>query len=114
MKALYLLLFSLLLPLYNSEECAYQYAENPEECHNIKYLTGYCCYRRIEQSNKGSTHDDRVCVYVKQTDYDNIKEYVDYHKKTDILSGWELEVYKIDCDSKYISYSLLLLSILLL
>ena len=112
MKALFLLSFALILSLYNSQTCS-GYAEYAEDCTDIHFYGGYCCYVRFEQSYKGSTHDDRYCVYLTKTQYDNIKEFVDYHKKNDVTEGWEPEVYKINCDSKYISYSLILLFLFL-
>ena len=113
MKALYLVLFVLLLSLYNSQTCG-DYAEKAEECTNIHFFSGYCCYQRFKQSYKGSSLDKRTCEFVSENEYENIKDYVDYHKKKDVISGWKVDVFKIDCGSKYISYSLLLLFILLL
>ena len=55
-----------------------------------------------------------MCKILSENEYQDIKGYVDYHKKNDVTSGWKVDVFKIDCGSKYISYSLLLLFILLL
>ena len=112
MKALYLLLFALILSLYNSQTCG-GYAEKPEDCTDNHFYQSYCCYIRFEQSYKGSTHDDRYCSLLSKTQYDNIKEYVDYYKKRVYAEGWEADTYKINCDSKYICYSLFLLFLFL-
>ena len=113
MKALYLVLFVLLLSLYNSQGCG-GLAEKAEECTKIQLFSSYCCYRRIKQSYKGSSSDVRTCELLSENEYKDIKGYVDYHKKNDVTSGWKVDVFKIDCGSKYISYSLLLLLFILL
>ena len=55
-----------------------------------------------------------MCKILSENEYQNIKGYVDYHKKNDVTSGWKVDVFKIDCGSKYISYSLLLFILFIL
>ena len=115
MKALYLVLFALLLSLYNSRDCN-DLAEKASECHDATVPSGYykCCYVTLKLKKKGSSSETYRCGLVDEKTYNDIKKYVEEAEKRYKDEKYDDVTVKIDCDSKYIIYSLLSLILLFL
>ena len=116
MKALYLILFALLLSLYTCEECYKIEPEKAANCNDNKVDDGYCCYvsSKTKHKKNGSVHEDYSCVALTKEQYNKINEMIDNGKKAAEQGDWEVSSYKIDCGSNYIIYSLLSLILLFL
>ena len=119
-KAFHLLLFALLISLYNSQEiyCEDDEAAEPkevEDCEKRKLKDGdyKCCFVEAEFKIAGQTKESKSCGTVTKEEYDKIEDLIDEYKEHP-ESGIEIEEYSVDCASEYIMISLaLLLSIFL-
>ena len=117
MKVQYLILFALLLSLYNCEECYQIEPEKAANCHDNKKDGYHCCYQTTKSKNSktGSNGESFTCTLVSDDDYKKIEEYIKDQKKKYEESQKNTEyTIKIDCGSNYIIYSLLSLILLFL
>ena len=119
-KAFHLVLFALLISLYNSQEiyCNDDDAAEPkevEDCEKRKIKDGVykCCFVEAEYKMAGETIESKSCKSVTKEEYDKIEDVIDELKEHP-ETGIEIEEYSVDCASEYIMISLaLLLSIFL-
>ena len=118
MKAQYLILFALLLSLYNCEDCGSIEPEKASNCHDNKKDGYHCCYFTIKTKNTktGSNGESFSCGLISDDNYKKIEDYIKDRKKEieDGQKNTEVSTYKIDCSSNYIIYSLLSLILLFL
>ena len=115
MKALYLILFALLLSLYNSRDCK-DYAEKASECHDATVPSGFykCCYSYQKLKKKGYSSEESRCVPIDEKTYNDIKKFIEDGEKAAKDQGYDEVTGKIDCSSNYIIYSLVSLILLFL
>lgn len=117
MKVQYLILFALLLSLYNCEDCSSIEPEKASNCHDNKKDGYHCCYLtvKIKNTKTGTNGESFSCTLVSDEYYNKIEEYVKDSKKAieDAQKNTEATI-KIDCGSNYIIYSLLSLILLFL
>ena len=114
MKALYLILFALLLSLYNCDKCDKQYPEKASECTDEKLEKAHCCYLTTKRKHKnGSNSEGYTCTKITDDDYNKIEDWVKKYQDSIKADDWESTV-KVDCGSKYIIYSLLSIILLFL
>ena len=114
-KLFHLLLFALLISLYNSQEiyCEDDEAAEPkevEDCEKRKVKEGHykCCFIEIEYKYAGETIESKSCGSVTKEEYDKIEDLIDENKEHPD-DGIEIEEYSVDCASEYIMISLALL-----
>ena len=118
MKAQFLILFALILSLYNCEECGEIEPEKASNCHDNKKDGQHCCYQTVKSKNTktGSNGETFSCVVISDDDYKKIEDVISDRKKKyeEAYKNTEVSTYKIDCGSNYIIYSLLSLILLFL
>jgi hypothetical protein len=117
MKLLYVLLISLLVSLCKADNCTeFESPKNPSDCHSLNISKGYikCCYSKSFYYYKGELTNETACQHLNQEDYDTIPKRIKTKKAKIELFGGIIEQEILDCKSKYLYSSLLLLMILLL
>ena len=119
-KLFHLLLFALLISLYNSQEiyCEDDEAAEPkevEDCEKRKVKDGdyRCCFIESEIKIAGETIKSKSCGSVSKDDYDKIEDLIDEYKEHP-EDGVEIEEYSVDCASEYTMISLALLILIFL
>ena len=114
MKALYLILFALLLSLYNCGDCKTKYPAKASECTDDKVDKHHCCYVTQKAKHKnGNNGESYTCTLIDDDTYNKIEEYVKKAQEELSKDDWEYTI-KIDCGSNYIIYSLLSVILLFL
>ena len=114
MKALYLILFALLLSLYNCSNCDKKWPEKASECTDDKVEKYHCCYLTEKRKHKnGSNGESYTCTLISDEDYNKIEDVVKKYQDDNSKDDWTVTV-KIDCGSNYIIYSLLSVILLFL
>ena len=110
-----MLLFALLISLYNSQEiyCEDDEAAEPkevEDCEKRKVKDGdyKCCFIETEIIIAGETKSSKYCGSITKEQYDKIEDLIDEYKEHPD-DGMEIEEYSVDCASEYIMISLALL-----
>ena len=129
MKALYLIVFALLLSLDICENCETQYPEKVSECTDDKIDKYHCCYVIMNGKHKNGSESKTIyCGRLSDDDYNKIDELIEKAKQDYEKKDFEFRA-KIDCGSgekgdsidddnkcgaNYIIYSLLSLILLFL
>ena len=113
MKIQYFFLILIIAKIYCDDDyyCSSQPSSpSADECKKVKTGSGYCCYYEAPKStiSKG-------CISISKYQYDNIKDFVKYHKKFGgDKEDTEDKDAKIDCKSSYLQFSLIILTLLFL
>jgi len=107
MKALIALLFAMLLSLHKCGYCGDSFPSKREDCTSSQLQTGYthCCY----ETYKVLTVSSSFCIPITEEQYKAIGDYIDTAKKAISSVG----DFSFDCNSNYITLSLLSLLLLL-
>ena len=112
-KVLYLLIFALIMQTYCDGEddgitCHKKDVSGVEDCEKLNAGEGYhCCFWKSKY--KGETY--KACDTVSNAEYDDIKDYI---SKLEDESEDEDADLSIDCNSHYITISLLSLILIFL
>ena len=116
MKALYTLLILLLLSIYKAEECSTKEATKDTDCTGLNPGAGYyrCCYSYVKGTIGGKDVEQKTCLPILKTNWDNIKDYVKTQKAAVETGDNKVSKYEINCSSNYLYISLLSLVLILL
>ena len=111
MKTLYLILFAFLVSQISSRVCfdLTQAPSKASDCHDSTDKDQYyrCCYMYAKDK---SGQEAKMCVPVDEATYKDIGKTIDEEKK----KYKDLDKFEFDCNSKYVSLSILSLILLLL
>ena len=118
MKGLHIVLAIILVALYNAaEKCTDIFTPSKaSECNSLKVDDGFykCCYVYTKISIAEVSRESKSCTEIDKTNYDNIKDFVKKSKEEMEKTGAKVSSFDIDCSSKYLYISLLLLMVLLI
>ncbi len=111
MKAFYLFLIALFIYQCSSKACmSVTSPSKAKDCNEAEPGQGYhkCCY--LNGKLKGQ-NEEKLCIPLKKEEYDDIKNYIS-NKKKEAGEG-NVEKLDIDCNSKYLVHSVILLLLFL-
>ena len=117
MKLLSAALIILLISLCKADNCTELGTPiSPTDCHNRNFAEKYvkCCYFKEFYYLGGKLTNETYCNHLKQEDYDTLIPRFKTQKAYIEKFGGIIDVLQLDCNSKYIYASLLILMILLL
>ena len=117
MKLLSAALIILLISLCKADNCTELGTPiSPTDCHNRNFAEKYvkCCYFKAFFYFQGELTNRTVCQHLKQEDYDTLIPRFKTQKAYIEKYGGIIDTLQIDCNSKYLYASLLILMILLL
>jgi hypothetical protein len=114
MKALYLLLLTLLVSQCFSRSCSGT-ATSASECNNAEKVTGIyrCCYLEQKYTLAGQSVDTKTCYPVTEEQFKEIKTIVDATEAAAKAIGATGVSIDINCSSKYLVSSILTLLLFL-
>ena len=85
-------------------------ASSAKDCKDLK-LDGdgnHCCYFKVKGENgDGETQKYETCIEITDKQYDKIDDYIDEYKDSAEKDGGKIEDLDIDCNSSFLTNSLL-------
>jgi len=116
-EALYLLIGALLLSQTIQEKCDTEdnSINGVSDCEKRDLDTDEyrCCFYEQEYKIQGKTIKSKGCTAVTKAEFDDIDDYIDKGEESAKAHGAEIKDFDIDCNSNYITISLLLLILFL-
>ena len=107
----FLLLCSIIIFINTADsdkDCTGASASSAKDCKDLKVEDGnHCCYYKIKGEVLGTKLDNEFCIEITDTQYDNIDDYIDESKDETKKSGGKISELKIDCNSSFLTNSLL-------
>ena len=91
-------------------------ASSSDDCKDLKVSEdgNHCCYLYGKAEYKGETSESERCIEITNEDYDNIDDYIDKVKDNAEKAGGKVKKYEIDCNSSFLTNSLLSIILFLL
>ncbi len=116
MKVIYALLIILLESLYKAQNCTSAKPNKASDCTNLKADNGEfrCCYRVEKYIYMDNYIDEKSCTSLSKEEFDSVNLLIKSLRQYIEKMGGKFETYDIDCSSKYLYISLILLMIFLL
>ena len=117
MKPFTFLLLCSLIIFINSKDCDDQEtASSSNDCKdlNVTKTGNHCCYLKVKGEIGGVSGETNTCEEITDSDYQNIKDYINAQKKAGEMFGAKYKEYKIDCNSSFLTISLFSLLLFLL
>ena len=84
-------------------------ASSSDDCKDLK-VSGdgnHCCYLYVKGEYEGKTSESESCIEITKEEYDNIDDYIDKAKDNAEKYGGKYKKYEIDCNSSFLTNSLL-------
>ena len=91
-------------------------ASSSDDCKDLKVSEdgNHCCYLYGKAEYEGKTSESERCIEITNEDYDNIDDYIDNAKDSAEKAGGKVKKYEIDCNSSFLTNSLLSIILFLL
>ena len=91
--------------------CSGASASSSKDCKDLKVLGSgnHCCYYKVKgKDENGKTQEQKTCLEITDEQYDKIDDYIDYLKdNAEKYGGGKINDIDIDCNSSFLTNSLL-------
>ena len=94
----------------SDKNCTYgMSASSSKDCKDLKVSGSgnHCCYYKIKGESSGVKLDKETCVEITDKQYDNIDDLIDETKDDAKENGGKISELKVDCNSSFLTNSLL-------
>ena len=91
-------------------------ASSSDDCKDLKVSEdgNHCCYQYAKAEYEGKTLESERCIEITNEEYDNIDDYIDNAKDRAERARGKVKKYEIDCNSSFLTNSLLSIILFLL
>ena len=107
----FILLCSILIFINAADsDCGYGVsASSSKDCKNLNVSDGFhCCYYKVKgEDEKGKTQESKTCMLITDEQYDKIDDYIDYLEEIAEKDGGKIKDLDLDCNSSFLTNSLL-------
>ena len=109
----FLLLCSILIFINAADSDNYCIYDRPssssKDCKDLKVSDGYhCCFYKAKgEDEKGETQEAKFCMPITDEQYDKIDDYIDYLEEIAEKDGGKIKDLDLDCNSSFLTNSLL-------
>ena len=90
--------------------CSGASASSSKDCKDLKVLGSgnHCCYYKTKgKDENGKTQEYKTCLEITDEQYDKIDDYIDYLEEIAEKEGNKIDDLDIDCNSSFLTNSLL-------
>ena len=106
----FLLLCSIIIFINAADECDFGVsASSSKDCKklNVSESGNHCCYYKGKVEYNGKTDEQKTCIELTDEEYNNIDDYIDDGKDAVKELGGKVKDLDIDCNSSFLTNSLL-------